>query len=84
MGSETGQPLQLPTAMSGTRVVSAEQRKPDQGGLFQNTGLARSKDTGGVGAAHLSPTTAGLRDLFGTIPEHHSRHTWIGYTLSCS
>lgn len=73
-GSDTEQPLQLPTTMPGTRVVSAEQRKPDQGGLFKDTGLTRSKDTGGVGTAHPYPTSAGLLDISGTIPKHHSSH----------
>ena len=54
--------MQLPTAMPGalpgTRVVSAEQRAPDQGGLFKDTGLVQSKDTGGVGTAQLHPCIA--------------------------
>lgn len=35
----------------GARVVSAEPRKPEQGGLFQDVGLTRAKDTGGIGAS---------------------------------
>ena len=57
MGGDPGQQMQLPTAvpgmLPGTRVVSAEQRTPDQGGLFKDTGLTRSKDTGGIGNVHL-------------------------------
>ena len=37
----------------GARVVSAEPRKPEQGGLFQDVGLTRAKDTGGIGASTL-------------------------------
>ena len=33
----------------GARVVSAEPRKVEQGGLFQDVGLTRAKDTGGIG-----------------------------------
>ena len=64
MGSEAGQQMQLPTALPGalpgTRVVSAEQRAPDQGGLFKDTGLTRSKDTGGIGDLHLQFSAACL------------------------
>ena len=35
----------------GARVVSAEPQKPEQGGLFQDVGLTRAKDTGGIGAS---------------------------------
>ena len=59
-----GQGMQLPTAMPGTlpgtRVVSAEQRAPDQGGLFKDTGLVHNKDTGGVGTADPHPPLPSL------------------------
>ncbi len=61
-GSTTEQQLQLPTGMPrslpGMRVVSAEQQKPDQGGMFKDTGLTRTRDTGGVGDAPLISCTA--------------------------
>ena len=40
----------------GARMVSAEPRKPEQGGLFQGVGLTRAKDTGGIGAL-IFPTS---------------------------
>lgn len=56
--------MQLPTAMPGalpgTRLVSAEQRAPDQGGLFKDVGLVHNKDTGGVGTADLHPPLPNL------------------------
>ena len=61
-GSTAQQQRQLPTGMPrslpGMRVVSAEQQKPDQGGMFKDTGLTRSRDTGGIGDAPLISCTA--------------------------
>ena len=46
-------PARAAPAPPGARVVSAEPRKPEQGGLFQDVGLTRAKDTGGIGASTL-------------------------------
>lgn len=46
-------PSRAPQAMPGVHVVLAGRQEPEQGGLFSNVGLTRSKDTGGIGDIQL-------------------------------
>ncbi len=88
VSNKPGEGVQLPTAMPGslpgTRVVSAEQSQPDQGGLFKDTGLVQSKDTGGVGVTqhHLHPRVASLLHIENS-PRTDICHACTGNFVSC-